>query len=175
MKIIKYVILIGLSMTTPLMAVEYFTIRKDGDTITTNATDIIEVVGLPSTTGSDGSWGVYKTVEGVEKYWNLRNEPRQWLGTTETGITKIRFVKGNASDGDGITLKITNASELNKAGPTSVLLLPENSRGNYDLLIESSLDCTSWLAFHSQTVESSTAARFFRVRISPRPLVVPGE
>jgi hypothetical protein len=168
-------IVIFLAIDHPIMAVEYVTIRKDGETITTNATDIIEVVGLPSTTGSTGSWGVYKTVEGTEQFWHLRNEPRQWLGTTETGITRIRFFKGNSPDGDGITLKITNASEVNKVGPTSVLLLPENSQGNYDLLIESSLDCNSWLAFHSQTVASNTAKRFFRVRITPRPLVAPVE
>ena len=78
---------------------------------------------------------------------------------------KNGFSPGNNNPGDGLTLKRTNASELNKVGPTTVLVLPENSQGNYDLIIESSFDLGIWTPFHSQAVQSDTARRLFRVKI----------
>ena len=64
-----------------------------------------------------------------------------------------------------VTLKITHASEINKAGPSTVLVLPENATGNYNLVVESSTDSINWIPFHSGTVNSDTAERLFRVRI----------
>jgi hypothetical protein len=43
--------------------------------------------------------------------------------------------------------------------------IPENSTGNYDVVVESSGDMTTWSPFVSQTVQSDTAKNFFRVRI----------
>ena len=84
-------------------------------------------------------------------------------GTIITGSTKATLTSSNFSA--SVTLKITNASEINKAGPTTVLVLPENSTGNYDLVVESSTDSITWIPFHSETVNSDTAERLFRVRI----------
>jgi hypothetical protein len=64
-----------------------------------------------------------------------------------------------------ITLKITSASEINAVTPSAVLVLPENSTGNFDVVIEASDDLVSWLPFFSQTVNSQTANRFFRTRV----------
>jgi hypothetical protein len=46
-----------------------------------------------------------------------------------------------------------------------VLVLPENSTGNYDVVVEASDDLVSWLPFFSQTVNSQTAKKFFRTRV----------
>ena len=162
MRTILAVIIAALSVGTS-SAIEYVTLREDGESIRTNSTDIIQVVGVP--TGLNVVFHAWKTVNGIEQYWNLRQNPGDAIRSTETGISKIRFSPGNSSPGDGLTLKITNASELNKVGPTTVLVLPENSQGNYDLIIESSFDLGIWTPFHSQAVQSDTARRLFRVRI----------
>ena len=49
-----------------------------------------------------------------------------------------------------------------------MLVLPENSTGNFDVVIEASDDLVSWLPFFSQTVNSQTAKKFFRTRIVKR-------
>ena len=59
-----------------------------------------------------------------------------------------------------ITLKITPVSERNVVTPATVLVLPENSTGNYDVVVEASDDLVSWLPFFSQTVNSQTAKKF---------------
>ena len=48
---------------------------------------------------------------------------------------------------------------------SSVLVLPENSTGDFDVIIGSSSDLVSWLSFFSQTENSQTARRFFRTRV----------
>ena len=77
----------------------------------------------------------------------------------------FRFFVILSAGSTGVTRKITNAYEINKVGPTSVLVLPENARGNYDLIVEASSDSVTWTPFHSQAVQSVTAKRLFRVRI----------
>ena len=163
MRTILAIIIAALSVGTS-SAIEYVTLREDEESIQTNSTDIIQVVGVPA--GEGTVFHAWKTVNGKEEYWNLRSNFGNNIGLTETGISKIRFSPGNSNSGDGLTLKITNASELNKVGPTTVLVLPENSQGNYDLIIESSFDLGTWTPFHSQAVQSDTARRLFRVRIA---------
>jgi hypothetical protein len=81
-----------------------------------------------------------------------------------TGIKSFK-VFTQSSGKPVVTLKITHTEELSKVGPTSVLVIPENSTGNYDVVVESSGDMTTWSPFVSQTVQSDAAKNFFRVRI----------
>jgi hypothetical protein len=81
-------------------------------------------------------------------------------GSTFSGLSLIRLNVGNA-----ITLKITKSNEINAVAPTSVLVIPENSTGNYNIVVETSSDTATWTPFHSQTVSATDAKRFFRTRI----------
>ncbi|MDG2488385.1 MAG: hypothetical protein P8M65_11800 [Roseibacillus sp.] len=98
-----------------------------------------------------------------------------------TGLSSISLFADPDWRGDAkamVTLKITSASEINAVTPSSVLVLPENSTGDFDVIIESSSDLVSWLPFFSQTVNSQTASRFFRTRVvraSVQPPVRPVE
>jgi hypothetical protein len=81
-----------------------------------------------------------------------------------TGIKNFKVLTQN-NGRNVVTLRITHTEELSKVGPTSVLVIPENSTGNYDVVVESSGDMTTWSPFVSQTVQSDAAKNFFRVRI----------
>jgi hypothetical protein len=81
-----------------------------------------------------------------------------------TGITKVK----NGASGV-VTLKITPKSEINVVAPGTVLVLPENVTGNFDVVIEASDDLVSWMPFFSQTVNAATAKKFFRTRVVKTP------
>ncbi|MEO1835859.1 MAG: hypothetical protein ABGZ49_10245 [Akkermansiaceae bacterium] len=50
-----------------------------------------------------------------------------------------------------------------------MLVLPEDTTGNFNLIIEESDDLVSWTQFFSQTVNSDTASKFFRTRVVKVP------
>jgi hypothetical protein len=83
---------------------------------------------------------------------------------TFTGIKQIQVISANGSLYYA-SFKIVPKEEATAVGPTSVLVLPENAQGNYDLMVESSSDMVTWTTFYSQSVQSNTTSRMFRVRI----------
>ena len=162
--------LLSLAYTGVASAVEYVKVTRDKP-LETNPNDLIELVGFNR--GLDNvnhmpkidfeGWGTYYLTS-VQKIYD-RNNGYQYVSTPIpvgdkfVGVTKVSIFYASA------TLKITKASEINKVGPTSVLVLPENAKGNYDLIVESSSDSVTWTPFHSQAVQSDTVKRLFRVRI----------
>ena len=159
--------LLSLAFSGVASAVEYVTLNRANQSIDTDPTDLIQCVGIQD------SWKkktIKGTMNGIEDELFGNESPGDYVGSMHTGISNIRISYGgsneNPDDPQGwVTYKITNASELNKVGPTSVLVLPENARGNYDLIVEASADSVTWTPFHSQAVQSVTAKRLFRVRI----------
>ena len=147
--------LLSLAFSGVASAVEYKTV-SDTKSVDLDPTDIVQIVGR---TYDDG----YLYMQTIHSDEEVRLRLFHYeKGNIFTGITKVRFPYGS---GHFVTLKITKASEINKVGPTSVLVLPENARGNYDLIVESSSDSVTWTPFHSQVVQSDTVKRLFRVRI----------
>ena len=151
-------------------AVEYVTLNRAKTSIDTDPTDLIECVGIHSHMYKVRPFGILNGVEMALYTDPLNNyQWNRYVGFKHTGISRL-FLEINAdlrpNDNNAwVTYKITNASELSKVGPTSVLVLPENARGNYDLIVEASADSVTWTPFHSQAVQSVTAKRLFRVRI----------
>ena len=128
---------------------------------TVNVTDLVEVQScVLSRQNGIGSVSMYHSSADKWVTLKLTNENLA-VGSIFTGIENISTDNSISS----LTLKITKASERNKVGPTSVLVLPENATGNYDLIVESSSDSVTWTPFHSQAVQSDTVKRLFRVRI----------
>lgn len=145
-------------------AVEYKTLyKKLGTTsdviVDVLPSDLVEVIGH-NRYGNSDLLELKIVFKDDSTMWNyLKN------GSNNTNkITDIKGVILN-SDGSFLTIKITHAEELTQVGPTSVLVIPENSTGNYDVVVESSGDMTTWSPFVSQTVQSDAAKNFFRVRI----------
>ena len=85
-------------------------------------------------------------------------------GSMFNGVSSM-LVTGSAA----VTVKLTAPSEINAVTPSAVLVLPENSTGNFDVIIEASDDLLTWSPFFSQTVNSATATRFFRTRVTKTP------
>ena len=146
-------------------AVEYKTV-KNGESIVTSPTALIEITSYGSETGarleltlSSGTTPVEFWLNGVYTSGGYFPHGGSRKGHVITDVVNIKVLDSF------VTVKITPASEINAAGPTSVLIIPENAEGNYDLIVESSGDLVTWNPFHSQTVQSNTASRMFRVRI----------
>ena len=162
-KLFLFLTLLSLVFSSAAGAVEYKTYLWEGgkeQRINLNPTDIVEIVGhgLNDSTAKP----IYLTFSNgrqFEMLLGVLNHDR--TRHKYTGLTEMRFNQAI----NFLTLKITNASEINKAGPTTVLVLPENATGNYNLVVESSTDSINWTPFHSETVTADTAERLFRVRI----------
>lgn len=131
--------------------------------ISVNPNDVIEFLNC-RITGSGVSPLLTLSFEG----YTFQTSGTDFTGTY-TGLNRISVMNnGSMAGGILLTLKITSASEINAAGPTSVLVLPENAEGNYDLTVEASSDMVTWTPIHSQAVQSNTASRMFRVRIAKK-------
>ncbi len=152
-------------------AVEYVTLTHSNSSKAVSPTDLVEVVGCSSIRSRfatnlrlsfpDGLQ-ITSDIGGVRESNSNVASVNTTLGHKYTGLIEVR----NLSPDIGVvTLKITSASEINAVTPSSVLVLPENSTGDFDVIIESSSDLVSWLPFFSQTVNSQTARRFFRTRV----------
>lgn len=138
-------------------AVEYVTLTRQSPTVSLSPSDIVERVGFSGIPYNSGFSGIFaESDDGLSINFNE--------GGTITGVTSIS-VSGTAYHPGWATLKITRANELNVVQPTSLLVIPENSTGNYSVVVETSDDTTTWTPFHSQTVSATDAKRFFRTRI----------
>jgi len=156
-------LLLTLGMAAALVscsyAAEYVTLFN-GDSKEINAESIVETVGWKSMTyQSDHQIRLVfvKSNTGEEFERDIYSNPG-----VMTGLKRISIL-GNS--GFFVTLKITHANEINAVAPTSVLVIPENSTGNYNIVVETSSDTATWTPFHSQTVSANDAKRFFRTRI----------
>lgn len=106
---------------------------------------------------------LYSIYDGQDGSVTLKNI----VGDKYTDVTGISFT--SYVDEGAVTLKITPANEINVIGPNTYLVLPENSEGNYDVIIEGSNDLTTWTPFVSQTVNSTSSPAFFRAKIIKTP------
>jgi hypothetical protein len=141
-------------------AVEYVTITAENPSVSLDPQDVVEIVG---------TYAGFSGYE-LEFYFSgrsFRTVLSPGRGTVVNGLTEIRGEQGSFRDGSNTfaTLKITRAREINAVQPTSVLVIPENSTGNYNIVVETSSDTATWTPFHSQTVSAADAKRFFRTRI----------
>lgn len=137
-------------------AVEYVTLLR-GEEVTVSPTSLVELVrkdsyAAPSATLNRSLYsGGYPVSTGLN-------------GGPLIGVVKVKN-EATESEHSLMTVKITHANELNVVAPTSLLVIPENSTGNYNIVVETSDDTTTWTPFHSQTVSANDAKRFFRTRI----------
>ena len=140
-------------LTFHAAAVEYVTLNylKPGHLL--DPGDLIESVG--SNTLLHGRWSGMAEGSSV-----------QLSGGMVSGLVYVFIYNPDSSS--YYTLKITRANEINAVQPTSVLVIPENSTGNYDIVVETSDDTATWTPFHSQTVLATDPKRFFRTRIVRR-------
>jgi hypothetical protein len=145
-----------------------------GEGVDISPTSLVELVSSAATGSSNGPRARYtynRTINAATGT-NQIEEYIATMPTTTTGLTRIEntspavayssFIQLPTSQ---VTLKITLADEINAVAPSSVFVIPENSTGDYDVLLETSSDMGTWSPFLSQTVSAADAKRFFRARI----------
>jgi len=162
--------LLSLAFSGAVSAVEYVAITPQKRSVKLDPTDVVQIVGWTpieqNNTHAKIRFEGYGEISLTPVIWrNNSNADIVNRATNNLIITGATEAKTPDDVHISVTLKITKASEINKVGPTSVLVLPENARGNYDLIVEASSDSVTWTPFHSQAVQSVTAKRLFRVRI----------
>ena len=168
MKTILAAVLAALSLGTA-QAVEYVTLTERTPSLQVSPNDVVELVGGTLVDGVP-IWVNYTFADGTVAPFYVGGE-----GTTNnsnnlmhnhkfSGLTAVSF-RPNQGNNIAVCFKITRAAEINAVTPSAVLVLPENSTGNFDVVIEASDDLISWLPFFSQTVNSQTAKKFFRTRV----------
>ena len=166
-KIAILTILMGLVQS--LQAVEYFTLSTSSKSVTVAPNSLVEALG--GTIGGVGVLLEFTLANGDIIKISASPDVNAWKQKLFTNATQVRiYASNNAPDLEGaaVTLKVTPAAEIESAGPKTVLVIPENSTGDYDVVIESSGDMTTWTPMHSQTVTGSGPQHFFRTRIVKR-------
>jgi len=151
-------------------AVEYKTLTPNSPNLAVLPTSMVEIIGNTQKSGyrnyatmtfADGA-SVDFPLDGFAGEFGGAITSPSILGHKFTGVTIFALGANSAST---VTLKITPANEINTVSPTSVFVIPENSTGDYDVLLETSSDMGTWSPFLSQTVSAADAKRFFRARI----------
>ena len=159
-------------------AVEYVTLSTSSKTATVAPNALVEVVGFMDWTQpySLGTPRIEFTFANGDKSIGLLMAgaidnngayPLPILNQKFTGVIQVRIFRQTTEnlEGSAVTLKITPAAEIESAGPKTVLVIPEGSTGDYDVVIESSGDMVTWSPMHSQGVTGSGPQQFFRTRI----------
>jgi hypothetical protein len=140
-------------------AVEYVTLTDNTKNLDVLPSSVVEVVGGLPNSNTSYSQTLFTFADGTSASIH-----GGFIGQIYTGLTHITYGPGSTTGGM-VSFKITKANELNVVSPTSLLVLPENSNGDYDVLLETSSDAGTWSPFLSQTVSAADAKRFFRARI----------
>lgn len=181
-------ILTTLSLATSSQAAEFLTITSQSGTVPLPQGHLVEIVGVcantevvnPSTGGANLPAVPRLTITFVGGTV-VRNALVSYsIGTGDAlrASTANDALKGSiftavssmlVDSGCAVTVKLTPPSEINAIGPSTVLVLPENSTGNHDVVLDSSTDLVNWTPFFSQTVTAPAAANFYRARIVKTP------
>ena len=143
-------------------AVEYVTLFN-GDELEVSPTSLIEVVRKD--TNSSPQAVMTRNLSLGPGFGEVPAIVSLGINAPLTGAVKVQLPGSTTTGASVVTLKITRANELNVVAPTSMLVIPENSTGNYNIVVETSSDTATWTPFHSQTVSANDAKRFFRTRI----------
>lgn len=133
-----------------------------GEYLTTSTTDIIEV-----TAHGQGSYGAlqmtlpYTPSNGIMPSLSLDGEDRK--GSIVTGVKSIMAA------GVWVTVKITTAETTTPTQPANVAVIPDDASGQYQVILESSVDMVTWNPVNPGNYGGNTPGRFFRTRIVKLP------
>jgi hypothetical protein len=151
-------------------AVEYVTLSNSNREINIAQGSLVEIVACTAWQEQAESWNL--RLELTLAAGDVVNVP-VFVGSAApilkqkfTGLSKAKIsLKSGDPIKDALTLKITPVSEIGNAGPKTVLVIPEGSSGEFDVVIESSGDMVTWTPMHSQGVTGNGPQTFFRTRI----------
>jgi hypothetical protein len=160
-----------IALATSASALEHVTLTGNTPSKAVAPGSIVEVVGTNK--NNDGTADNLKLTfaDGAITRMVLRGKESgqfsDMKGNIFTGLTSVALEQSNGTPAPNtsVTLKITPASEIGATPPGAVLVLPENSTGDYEVIIQSSDDLVSWTNVISHHVNATSAPNFFRARI----------
>ena len=147
-------------------AAEYVTLNVGGTgpssrTVNLSPTDLVECIGMSGAvvieiTMADGTKTGFSDFPQATKH-------------LYTGLTGLRFYAYNANQAGVLTLKITRGGDdENPAIPSNVAVIPNDADGQFEVILESSVDLVTWTPANPGTFGGDTPRRFFRTRIVKR-------
>ena len=160
-----------IALATAATALEHVTLTGNTPSKTVASSSIVEVVGTNKNNDGNVEYLKLTFADGAVNRMVLRGkESGQFTdmrGNTFSGLTAVALEQANGTPAPNtcVTLKITPASEIGATPPGAVLVLPENSTGDYEVIIQSSDDLVSWTNVISHHVNATSAPNFFRARI----------
>lgn len=168
------ILLILAFLTAPVQAVQYVTLTQNTPTRTLNATDLVELVGTNKNNYGTADNLVMTFADGSMTEMVIRGKENgaafsDMKGNVFTGLASITLQIDGSNGGTlnkpCVTLKITPAEEIGATPAGAVLVLPENSVGDFNLVVESSDDLVNWTIFSSELLSVTTARKFYRTRV----------
>ena len=171
---IKHFIVAFLFVTLTATAVEYRTL-KAGETLTTEPTSKIEITAtgltLLTPSGNNGHLEIKMPDDATLLILDLRpfysygnlivSDPKR--GSVITGMESIKVI------GTWVTVKITPAETTSPTQPSNVAVIPNDANGQYQVILESSVDMVTWNPVNPGNFGGNTPSRFFRTRIVKLP------
>lgn len=154
-------LIVGLAMTSPLMAVEYVTLSNANPTATTKPTDVVQIM----TCRMNGSLGPVLDVDGLSLDFTLSgSNTRSCEGVTLHGVTN--WSVSTTTNKFMVVLRITKPNEAFTSDP---LVVPVAQGTSYAVALETSTDMQTWFPANPGDYVSTSSARFFRVKAAVSP------
>lgn len=161
----------SLALAHASLALEHVTLTGNTQSKSVAAGALVEVIGTNKNNDGNVEYLKLTFADGAVTKMVLRGkESSQYTdmrGNCFTGLTSVSLEQANGTPAPNtsVTLKITPPNEIGITPPGAVLVLPQNSTGNYDVIIESSGDLVNWTTLTTHSVNVATAQNFFRARI----------
>jgi hypothetical protein len=153
------------------LALEHITLTGNTPSKSVVAGALVEIIGTNKNNDGNVEYLKLTFADGAVTKMVLRGkESSQYTdmrGNVFTGLTSVtlELANGTPAPNTSVTLKITPSNEIGVSPPGAVLVLPQNSTGNYDVIIESSGDLVNWTTLTTHSVNAETSPNFFRARI----------
>ena len=77
----------------------------------------------------------------------------------------VTGVKSIAANGTWLTVKITFTESTSTSQPSNVAVIPNDANGQFQVILESSIDLVTWNPVNPGTFAGNTPSRFFRTRV----------
>jgi hypothetical protein len=170
MKLLTPIIAI-LALAAPAVALEHVTLTGITQTKAVSAGSLVEIIGTNKNNDGNVEYLRFTFADGASTKMVLRGKESaaytDMKGNVFTGLTAVtlELANGAPAPNTSVTLKITPANEIGTTPAGAVLVLPENSTGDYDVVVESSDDLVNWQTVITQVVDGATSKNFFRARI----------
>jgi len=156
--------------TASAIATEYFTLAVPAGTTENpqaktqpiDPSDVIQIVGAGGGTTSN-IFVIVRMSDGTEVFLprkdrSLNNEP------IITGVESIS-ISSRDNISRYVTWKVISTGAANAPTPSNVAVIPNDAEGDFEVVLESSVDLVTWTAANPGTFGGDTPRRFFRTRI----------